>query len=127
MSLVEQAIARLRQQQAGAKIGSAELPPKARSREPVAETLEDTANLAKRLDVDINALRAFGDLPDEDKDRQFADHFRRIKRPLIEKALAESASGEPRIIMVASAVPGDGKTFTTINLALSMALERDVS
>jgi len=29
--------------------------------------------------------------------------------------------------MVASAVPGDGKTFTSINLAFSMALERDIS
>jgi Mrp family chromosome partitioning ATPase len=29
--------------------------------------------------------------------------------------------------MVTSALPGDGKTFTSINLALSMALERDVS
>ena len=31
------------------------------------------------------------------------------------------------LIMVASALPGDGKTFTSINLALSMALEKDVS
>jgi len=30
-------------------------------------------------------------------------------------------------IMVTSALPGDGKTFTSINLALSMALERDIS
>ena len=29
--------------------------------------------------------------------------------------------------MVTSALPGDGKTFTSINLALSMSLERDVS
>ena len=29
--------------------------------------------------------------------------------------------------MVTSALPGDGKTFTSINLALSMALERDIS
>ena len=29
--------------------------------------------------------------------------------------------------MMASAVPGDGKTFTCINLALSMARERDFS
>jgi protein-tyrosine kinase len=29
--------------------------------------------------------------------------------------------------MMASALPGDGKTFTSINLALSMASERDVS
>ena len=37
------------------------------------------------------------------------------------------AAGEPRVIMVTSAVPGDGKTFTSINLAFSMALERDIS
>ena len=29
--------------------------------------------------------------------------------------------------MIASAVPADGKTFTSINLALSLALERDIS
>jgi len=29
--------------------------------------------------------------------------------------------------MITSALPGDGKTFTSINLALSMALERDIS
>jgi Mrp family chromosome partitioning ATPase len=29
--------------------------------------------------------------------------------------------------MMASALPGDGKTFTSINLALSMARERDIS
>jgi Mrp family chromosome partitioning ATPase len=47
---------------------------------------------------------------------------------LIEKALSgDDAGGEPRIIMIASAVPGDGKTFTSINLAFSMALERDIS
>jgi protein-tyrosine kinase len=38
-----------------------------------------------------------------------------------------TAAGEPRVIMVTSALPGDGKTFTSINLALSMALERDIS
>ena len=32
-----------------------------------------------------------------------------------------------RLIMVTSALPGDGKTFTSINLALSMARERDIS
>ncbi len=32
-----------------------------------------------------------------------------------------------RLILVSSALPGDGKTFTSINLALSMARERDIS
>jgi exopolysaccharide/PEP-CTERM locus tyrosine autokinase len=63
-------------------------------------------------------------------DRQFADYYRQIKRPLIEKALAAKTSTttlDARIIMLSSALPGDGKTFTSINLALSMARERDLS
>jgi Mrp family chromosome partitioning ATPase len=127
MSLVEQAIARLRNQQSGAQrpvpAGSA---PKAVAPPAVGES--DATKAANRLTIDVNALRAGGYLPEASKDRQFADQYRRIKRPLIEKALSgDDAGGEPRIIVVTSAVPGDGKTFTSINLAFSMALERDIS
>jgi protein-tyrosine kinase len=128
MSLVEQAIARLRNQQAGAQkqlLGGSV--PKSIPL-PALNESEDSTKVANRLLIDANALRASGYLPEASKDRQFADQYRRIKRPLIEKALSgDNAGGEPRIIMVASAVPGDGKTFTSINLAFSMALERDIS
>jgi exopolysaccharide/PEP-CTERM locus tyrosine autokinase len=88
----------------------------------------DSSKAASRLAIDVNALRVGGYVPEISKDRQFADQYRRIKRPLIEKALSgDHAGGEPRIIIVTSAVPGDGKTFTSINLAFSMALERDIS
>jgi protein-tyrosine kinase len=81
-----------------------------------------------QVTVDYAALRAAGYLPEPDIERQFADQYRRIKRPLVDKAMSGAPGvGEPRAIMVTSALPGDGKTFTTINLALSMALERDVS
>jgi protein-tyrosine kinase len=127
MSLVEQAIARLKNQQSGTKrpvLGGSAAKSGA---QPIVNEFEDSKP-ANRLAIDVNALRAGGYLPELSKERQFADHYRRIKRPLIEKALSgDSAGGEPRIIMVASAVPGDGKTFTSINLALSMALERDIS
>jgi protein-tyrosine kinase len=128
MSLVEQAIARLKNQQQGTKrsvLGSSAVKS---GMPPIANEVEESATAANRLVIDVNSLRAGGYLPEAVKDRQFADHYRRIKRPLIEKALSDdSAGGEPRIIMVASAVPGDGKTFTSINLALSMAMERDIS
>jgi protein-tyrosine kinase len=84
------------------------------------------AHTKRRVLVEISALRAGGHLPEESKGRQFADHYRQIKRPLIEKALAGDG-GQRRLIMVTSALPGDGKTFTSINLALSMARERDIS
>jgi protein-tyrosine kinase len=126
MSLVEQAMARLKNQQGGAKAAVA-VPPARPAVAPIQEQFDDSESLKNRLTIDLDALRAGGYLPEKVKDRQFADHYRRIKRPLIEKALAGTAAGESRIIMVASAVPGDGKTFTSINLAFSMALERDIS
>jgi protein-tyrosine kinase len=85
------------------------------------------ARSKRRLLIDREAMREAGYLPEADLDRRFADHYRQIKRPLIAAALA--AGDDPRggVIMMASALPGDGKTFTSINLALSMARERDTS
>ncbi|MGH8188147.1 MAG: XrtA-associated tyrosine autokinase, partial [Steroidobacteraceae bacterium] len=79
--------------------------------------------------VDRRALRAEGLMPPEHQERVLADQYRQIKRPLIANAVG---AGVPKLahgqlIMMASAMPGEGKTFTSINLALSMALEKDVS
>jgi exopolysaccharide/PEP-CTERM locus tyrosine autokinase len=55
-----------------------------------------------------------------------AEEFRGIKRPLL-KNIASGAvkSDNPNLVMVTSALQGDGKTFTSINLALSIAMEQD--
>lgn len=79
----------------------------------------------KRISISPQALRSAGYLPEEGLERRFADHYRQIKRPLIDKAF--SGGPDMRLIVVTSALPGDGKTFTSINLALSMARERDIS
>jgi protein-tyrosine kinase len=124
MSLVEQAISRMR------RPGAAAIENADRPAPPGEHTVTPSGEPAgRRLVIDINLLRASGYLPEEGKDRQFADHYRRIKRPLIQRALAapNREAADPRSIMVTSALPGDGKTFTSINLALSMARERDIS
>jgi len=93
------------------------------------QTLPTNAN-ARRVVIDRDALREAGYLPESTRDRQFTDHYRQIKRPLIARTQAAAADSDlrsPRLIMMASALPGDGKTFTSINLALSMARERDIS
>ena len=85
---------------------------------------------SRRISIDRDALRQAGYLPESSKDRHFAIHYRQIKRPLIARAQAgpaNAAAANPRLIMMSSALPGDGKTFTCINLALSMARERDIS
>jgi exopolysaccharide/PEP-CTERM locus tyrosine autokinase len=87
---------------------------------------------ARRRQLDVETLRLAGLLPPDSEERQIAHQFRSIKRPLIQRAFeaahpaAENARAQ-RSIMVSSALPGDGKTFTSLNLALSMALERDHS
>jgi protein-tyrosine kinase len=132
MSLVEQAIARMRNQANAAAAKAAEAASTssapAAPAAPVIGRVAGTSKPAARITVDKTALRVNGYVAEEGKEKQFADHFRRIKRPLIEKAMSnDAAAGEPRVIMITSALPGEGKTFTSINLALSMALERDVS
>jgi protein-tyrosine kinase len=93
------------------------------------EAIEPSFPPRRRIHIDGDALRSAGYLPESTCDRQFADQYRMIKRPLVEKAFAGTSSTTPsaRLIMMASALPGDGKTFTSINLALSLARERDTS
>jgi protein-tyrosine kinase len=76
--------------------------------------------------IDRDALRAAALVPAPEEEREIADQYRAIKRPII-RAAFERSEPDPtqQIIMMASALPGDGKTFTCINLALSMAREKD--
>jgi receptor protein-tyrosine kinase len=55
------------------------------------------------------------------------NEFRMIKRPLIFNVTRRKAPAlaNARRIMVTSALPGEGKTFCAVNLALSIADERD--
>jgi exopolysaccharide/PEP-CTERM locus tyrosine autokinase len=79
--------------------------------------------------IEINLARlALGGYVTPDAPRtQLADEYRVIKRPLLTNALGKSSATIERgnLIMVTSAMPGEGKTFTAINLALSMAMELD--
>ncbi len=59
----------------------------------------------------------------------FQDEYRRIKRPLLSNAFGRSSSlvDNGNLIMVTSSIPGEGKTYTSTNLALSIAREKDVT
>ncbi len=58
-----------------------------------------------------------------------AEEFRMIKRPLLNNVRGNSAAPvlNANRIMVTSSLPREGKTFVSINLALSIALERDTT
>ena len=130
MSLVEQTIARLKKGAATANKDATNEMAVPNTGAPSYVESGAPAKIRQRLIVDLGALRAAGYLPEESMDRRFAEYYRQIKRPLIDKAFAANGISDSlnrRLIMITSALPGDGKTFTTINLALSMARERDMS
>jgi receptor protein-tyrosine kinase len=129
MSLVERALKKLQETRGNVPPASA---PQQRAvvtpqSQPVrAEPLPHSSRIAK---LDLAALRAVELLPAESEERRLMQEYRQIKRPLIANALGrgDTPVANAHVILVSSALPGDGKTFTTINLALSMALEKDVS
>ena len=75
----------------------------------------------------IHGLGLEGFISPQTERSRTAEEFRMIKRPLLQKAFAEPrAVGEhPNLIAVTSSVAGEGKTFTSLNLAISIAMELD--
>ena len=82
---------------------------------------------AKKVTIDLTRLGAVSSANSDGGRNPVAEEFRAIKRPLIDNAF--SKDGRPvnrnNLIMVTSALPGEGKTFSAINLALSIAMELD--
>ncbi|KPV40016.1 hypothetical protein AN478_07500 [Thiohalorhabdus denitrificans] len=82
-------------------------------------------------DVDIQLpfkrLRRRGLLTPTDTDSRLAEEYRLIKRPLLMNAFHEERRTLARsnLVMVTSALQGEGKSFTAFNLAVSMAMELD--
>lgn len=132
MSVIENAIKRLQASRAsGTPAARTAAPPPAAPvvrRESGADA-EVAVTPARTINISQDALRSAGMLPPLHQERELAQQFRQIKRPLINKALGRGGDGIPQgnLIMVASAVPGEGKTFTSLNLALSMRLEEDLT
>ena len=58
-----------------------------------------------------------------------AEDFRNIKRPLLRNARGGEGNiiKHGNLIIVTSALPGEGKTYCAINLALSIAMEMDMT
>ncbi len=82
---------------------------------------------SRTVHIDLKRLAAAGFVTPDAPRSQLADEFRVIKRPLLANVQGKSAAPVARanLIMVSSSVPGEGKTFTAINLAMSIAMELD--
>ena len=87
----------------------------------------EAASLITDCTIDFSALKHLGFMSPDDRRSRQAEEYRMIKRPLLNNAFGKEASLVERgnLIMVTSSMPGEGKTFTSINLAISMAKEQD--
>lgn len=147
MSLIEQAAQRLEQlRQAGVDMPSPpadivsepkleQTPPKVHVNQPLppaegeapAVLQSPEMAMSRRVDLDLETLSAAGIIRPDAPRSQLADEYRVIKRPLIDNAMGKSAVPikDGNLIMITSALPGEGKTFTAANLAMSIAMELD--
>jgi len=93
-----------------------------------AKAAGDAARVGVRKIRIKDRLRDFNMLvPGSGLGPEFNDEYRRIKRPLMSNAFGKTAKmvEKGNLILVTSSVAGEGKTHTAINLALSIAQERD--
>ena len=81
------------------------------------------------LKLDLIELRRQSMYPSQAMEDRLSNEYRRIKRPLVGNAIGRGVMQVDRgnLIMVTSAIEGEGKTFTALNLALSIARDPDFS
>ena len=132
MSVVEKAIRKLQESKQAASAEAAAAAAAPGSAVPPVEAAGPAATAPPArppaLVLERGLLRSAGLLPPEQDMAQLARQYRRIKYPLMAQAMGRGVPRTPKgyLIMIASAMPGEGKTFTALNLSLSLALEKDI-
>ena len=138
MSIIEQAAERLeRLKQAGIDVPVAapkpvkpEIGEVASTPSPAAPSkAEQPKKQSRRVTIDIDRLRETGMVTPDTPNSKTAGEFRVIKRPLIANAQGKGVPAVRRgnLIMVTSSLATEGKSFVSVNLALSIAMEVDTT
>ncbi len=132
MSTIEKALAKQKAQEKITEKNKLTEHAKARDEQPVQHTaqkdsIEKSSNPKQAIMLNKESLEARGFLYDATSRRITQEEFRSIKRKLINNAFGAGAKSlhHSNLIMVTSSNPNEGKTFVSINLALSIALEQD--
>jgi protein-tyrosine kinase len=82
----------------------------------------------RRVHIDLSRLASIGLVTPEAPHSPIANEFRVVKRPILantQGAHGAAAVKNGNLIMITSALPGEGKSFSALNLAMSIAMEQD--
>ena len=81
----------------------------------------------RKVELDLTRMRELGLVTAAGGRTNLLEEFRIIKRPLLKRAFEERGPKDnpSNLIMVTSSLPGEGKTYCSINLAMSIAMELD--
>ena len=123
---LQQAVARAAEP-AAAKAAPVPEPASVSEAPPQAAAAAQPAHASRGVYIDLAMLEAKGMVTPDRPRSAIAEEYRVIKRPLLRNATdtSEARIENANLIMITSAMPGEGKTFSAINLAVSMAMELD--
>jgi receptor protein-tyrosine kinase len=86
----------------------------------------DGGGVSRTVKVDLNKLRDQRIITPEDERTAISECFRRIKQHILANISKNpKARAGINLVMITSPLPGEGKTFCTLNLAISLAMEMD--
>jgi len=98
---------------------------------PALATMQPHGDASRRsthtVELDLMRMHESGLVTAAGGRTALVEDFRIIKRPLIKRAFGARKQGDNpgNLIMITSSLPGEGKTFCAINLAMSIAMELD--
>lgn len=99
--------------------------------QPIPQRLPDPVRIAKEAEpvhLDYAQLRASRIVTPDSKSSDAYNEFRSLKRKLIPMIRdPETGAMARNVMMITSALPREGKTFTAMSLAISLAAERNLN
>ncbi len=121
MSIIEKAAGKLNQQPSR----KPEMPPEVNDAVVQETVVPETGKPALRHEFNLAKLKSQNFITPHAEHSNIAEEFRMIKRPLLDNAFGQNSPKikNGNLIMVTSSLPGEGKTFCSINLAMSIAME----